>query len=97
MDSVRNFIHLYNEFHDACGHDATSDKCLAKLAEECREFLVAYESGDHDAIVDERRDVLNTAMYSSYKDGIHNILFFGWQKLQANLERYRKEGKIPQI
>ena len=94
MMQIDHYIALYKDFHEQCGHEATGDACLDKLAEECREFLAAYDSGDHAAIVSERLDVLNTSIFSTYKDTGGDPLFLGFLKLEKTLEKYKKQGKI---
>lgn len=92
---IDHYLTEYKAFHETCGHVVNADTCLLKMYEECLEFIAAVESGDHDAIVSERLDVLNTAIFSTYMDGQADVLHFGRIKLEETMEKYHREGKIP--
>lgn len=95
MVEIDHYLIEYKKFHETCGHVVNPDTCLLKLYEECLEFCAAFESGDHAAIILERLDVMNTAIFSTHIDGVADPLHFGKMKLETNLQKYRREGKIP--
>ncbi len=95
MSDFQNYLAYYKEFHETCGHVVNADTCLMKLYEEALEFIAAVESGDHDAIVSERLDLVNTSIFSTYMDGQADVLHFGRMKLEQTMEKYKREGKIP--
>lgn len=88
MDDLRTYLSLYKKFHQDCGHVADSKACLAKVYEECKEFIEAYDNGDG---MSELVDVMNTSIYAAYMNGIPNPLFAGYLKLEATKVKYRKQ------